>query len=78
MKKLFAGLLAAAVLVTPAFAEENPWAGLEDRYYEDFPQARSSVEERFLEEGDTLDWSRAVRRYTSEDQVSTQAGVEIF
>ena len=78
MKKLFAGLLAAAVLVTPAFAEENPWAGLEDRYYEDFPQARSSVEERFLEEGDTLDWSRAVRRYTSEDQVSTQAGVGTF
>ncbi len=78
MKKLFAGLLAAVLLATPAFAEEDVWDGLENRYYEEIPQTYSSVEERFLEEGDTLDWNRAVRRYISDDQLGTQTGVESF
>ena len=33
---------------------------------------------RFLEEGDQLDWSRAVRRYHMEDSLLTRSGVDAF
>ena len=78
MKRLLAGLMTVLLLVTTAFGEEDFWAGLESRYYEDFPQARSVDTGTFLEERDTLDWSRAVRRYNSEDTLYTREGIETF
>lgn len=70
MKKLLAGLLAAVLLTAPAFGDDTVWDSLEDRYYEDISQTETDITLRFLEEGDQLDWSRAVRRYHTEDSRS--------
>ena len=69
MKKLLAGLLAAVLLTAPAFGDDTVWDSLEDRYYEDISRTETDITLRFLEEGDQLDWSRAVRRYHTEDSL---------
>lgn len=78
MKKLLAGLLAAVLLTAPAFGDDTVWDSLEDRYYEDISQTETDITLRFLEEGDQLDWSRAVRRYHTEDSLLTRSGVDAF
>ena len=78
MKKLLAGLLAAVLLTAPAFGDDTVWDSLEDRYYEDISQTETDITLRFLEEGDQLDWSRAVRRYHMEDSLLTRSGVDAF
>jgi len=54
------------------------WDSLEDRYYEDISRTETDITLRFLEEGDQLDWSRAVRRYHTEDSLLTRSGVDAF
>ena len=78
MKKLLAGLLAAVLLTAPAFGDDTVWDSLEDRYYEDISRTETDITLRFLEEGDQLDWSRAVRRYHTEDSLLTRSGVDAF
>ena len=78
MKKLLAGLLAAVLLTAPAFGDDTVWDSLEGRYYEDISQTETDITLRFLEEGDQLDWSRAVRRYHMEDSLLTRSGVDAF
>ena len=78
MKKLLAGLLAAVLLTAPAFGDDTVWDSLEDRYYEDISRTETDITLRFLEEGDQLDWSRAVRRYHMEDSLLTRSGVDAF
>ena len=78
MKKLLAGLLAAVLLTAPAFGDDTVWDSLEDRYYEDISKTETDITLRFLEEGDQLDWSRAVRRYHMEDSLLTRSGVDAF
>lgn len=78
MKKLLAGLLAAVLLTAPAFGDDTVWDSLEERYYEDISRTETDITLRFLEEGDQLDWSRAVRRYHMEDSLLTRSGVDAF
>ena len=78
MKKLLAGLLAAVLLTAPAFGDDTVWDSLEDRYYEDISRTETDITLRFREEGDQLDWSRAVRRYHTEDSRLTRSGVDAF
>ncbi len=80
MKKPISALLIATMLITPAFAAEDDfWSNLEDSYYQNVPVPYSDLENSdFLESEESLDWSKAVERYSSHYDLSSAAGVEEF
>ena len=79
MKKAMLALLSSILIAAPAPVGDDIWAELENAYYLDAPVFYSELENSdFLEPGEALDWSRAVERYSSSYDLSTEAGVEQF